>query len=341
MKPRSSEIRPFAAVLLLTLAMSAFAAGNAEKKKDVRLKIAYIRPTKELYYSCGFEGAQMMAGRLRVDLVDFLSDMKGDQETSRVQDAIAQNVDGIILAPVSAASLTRDVSAAFEAKIPLLALYGYSDELKNKMAGSVQADIKQSSTMAGTWIAQNIPEGQVACIMGLPGRGDAEIYRDAFQAEVEKNPKLKVVASVPGDWNRQKAFTQMQSLIASFPTLKAVFAQNEDMALGAARALKEAGKADQVTIISQNGAPYGLDAIASGGIKATISWSPSQEAQIALRLLVDLVRSGRAPPKLTISPMKVITKDTLSMATPWEATSASTDATQSLDLSKLQHDFAK
>jgi len=141
------------------------------------------------------------------------------------------------------------------------------------MVGSVQADAKLSGGTIGKWVAQNIPEGQVACIMGLPGRGDAETYRDAFQAEMEKNPKLKLVASVPGDWNRQKAFNQMQNLITSFPNLKAVFVQNEDMALGAIQALKEAGKEGQVAIVSQNGAPYGLESIAAGGIKATVGCS--------------------------------------------------------------------
>ena len=64
-------------------------------------------------------------------------------------------------------------------------------------------------------------------------------------------------------------------------------------------------------------------------------------AQIALRLLAALVRDGRAPPKLTLSPITVISKDTIGTAVPWEATAASTDATLNMDLSKLQHDFAK
>ena len=95
---------------------------------------------------------------------------------------------------------------------------------------------------------------------------------------MKKNPKLVYVGDLPGDWNRQKAFSQMQNLITSYPDLKACFVQNEDMALGAIQALKEAGKDQQVAIVSQNGAPYGLESISAGGIKATVGWSPSQEA---------------------------------------------------------------
>jgi ribose transport system substrate-binding protein len=175
--------------------------------------------------------------------------------------------------------------------------------------------------------------------MGLPGRGDAECYRDAFIREATKNSRIKVVASVPGDWNRQKAFNQMQTLITGYPDLKAVFVQNEDMALGAIKALEEAGKADQVQIVSQNGAPYGFESIAAGGIKARVGWSPSQEAALAFRLLVEYLQ-GKEVPKLTITPMKVITRQNIDEAVPWEPTETSTRATLNLDVDSLYHDFA-
>jgi ribose transport system substrate-binding protein len=341
MKVKRSLVVLFAAVLMLALALPAFAAGAGEKKPGAKLKIAYIRPTNEPYYKYGFDGAQMMADKMGVEVLGYTSDMKPERELASVEDAITQKVDGIVLMSVSATSITSSVNTAFNAKIPIFMLFGYSADLKDKMVGSVQADARLSGGTIGKWVAKNIPEGQVACIMGLPGRGDAEIYRDAFQAEMEKNPKLKLVASVPGDWNRQKAFNQMQTLITSFPDLKACFVQNEDMALGAIQALKEAGKEGQVAIVSQNGSPQGLESITAGGIKATVGWSPSQEAQLALRMLVESIRDRKTAPKLTISPMTVITKDNVSAATPWEPTAMSTDATLKLGLSTLQHDFAK
>jgi ribose transport system substrate-binding protein len=341
MNARRSVIVLVASVLMLALALPLFAAGNAESKSGQKLRIAYIRPTNEPYYKYGFDGAQMMADKMGVQLLGYISNMKPEQELAAVEDAITQKVDGIVLESVSATSIQAGVNAANNAKIPIFMLFGYSDELKDKMVGSVQADANLSGGTIGKWVAQNIAEGKVACIMGLPGRGDAETYRDAFQREMSKNPKLTLVSSVPGDWDRQKAFNQMQNLITSYPDLKAVFVQNEDMALGAIKALEEAGKADQVAIVAQNGAPYGLESIAAGGIRATVGWSPSQEAQLAVRMLVEFVRDKKVAPKLTISPMTVITKANVSAATPWAPTAASTDATLALDISTLQHDFAK
>ena len=313
-----------------------FAAGEREAEK---LKIAYIRPTNEPYYKFGFDGAKMMADMMGVEILGYISDMKPEREIASVEDAITQQVDGIVLMSVSASSLAAGINKAHDAGIPIQMIFGYNPDLLDKMVGSVQADCNLSGSIMGKWVAENIPGGEVAVIMGLPGRGDAECYRDAFIREAEKNSKIKIVASVPGDWNRQKAFNQMQTLITGYPNLKAVFVQNEDMSLGAIKALEEAGKAGQVQIVSQNGAPYGLESIGAGGIKATVGWSPSQEAALAFRLLVEHLQ-GKEVPKLTITPMKVITRDNIGEAVPWEPTEASTRATLELDIGSLRHEFA-
>jgi ABC-type sugar transport system substrate-binding protein len=332
-------------VLILTALVIAVAvalpAAAAEKKAKTgkKLKIAYIRPTNEPYYKFGFDGGKMMGDALGVQILGYISDMKPEREIASVEDAITQKVDGIVLMSVSASSLAAGINKAYDAKVPIFMIFGYNPDLMDKMVGTVQADCNLSGSIMGKWVAENIPEGQIAVIMGLPGRGDAECYRDAFRKEAEANPNLEFVTAVPGDWNRQKAFNQMQTLITGYPDLQAVFVQNEDMALGAIKALEEADKKDQVAIVSQNGAPYGLESIAAGGIEATVGWSPSQEAALAVRMLVEHLRGGKVP-KLTITPMKVITRDNVGEAVPWEPTAASTKATLELDLASLRHEFA-
>ena len=338
MKAQKAVLILIALVLLVGLVVPAFAGGNQENKK---LRIAYIRPTNEPYYKYGFDGAKMMADAMGIELFGYISEMKPEKELNAVEDAITQKMDGIVLDSISQTSIESSVNTAFNAKVPIMMLFGYSDALKDKMVGSVQADPKISGSTIGKWVADNIPEGQVACIMGQPGRGDAEGYRDNFVAAMKANSKLEYVGDLPGDWNRQKAFSQMQNLITSYPDLKACFVQNEDMALGAIQALKEAGKDGQVAIVSQNGAPYGLESISAGGIKATVGWSPSQEGQLALRVLVDYIRGNKNQPKLTITPMTVITKANVDAATPWEPTPASTQATLKMDLSKIGHTLSQ
>ena len=208
-------------LLVISVGLSVFAADDGGGE---RLKIAYIRPTNEPYYKFGYDGAEMMAEAMGVDIMGYISDMKPEREIASVEDAITQQVDGIVLMSVSASSLAAGINKAYDAGIPIQMIFGYNPDLLDKMVGSVQADCNLSGSIMGQWVAENIPGGEVAVIMGLPGRGDAECYRDAFIREAEKNRRIEVVTSVPGDWNRQKAFNQMQTLITGYPDLKAVFA---------------------------------------------------------------------------------------------------------------------
>ena len=177
---------------------SRYRRSNGGPEGRRRLSIAYIRPTNEPYYKYGFDGAQMMADKMGVDLLGYISDMKAERELASIEDAITQKVDGIVLMSVSATSLASSLNKAQEAGIPVYMLFGYNKDLMDKMVGTVQADCNLSGATIGEWVAKNIPEGEVAVIMGQPGRGDAECYRDSFKAQMEKNPKLKLVAAVPG-----------------------------------------------------------------------------------------------------------------------------------------------
>jgi len=330
--------RKLLVLVTIVVVLGILVSGCTSPQASTKLKIAYIRPTNEPYYKYGFDGAEMMGTAMDAEVLGFISDGKVERELASVEDAITQKVDGIVLMSVSATAMTASINKAFEAKVPIFMIFGYNEDLMDKMVGSQQADCNISGSIMGNWVADNIASGEVAVIMGLPGRGDAECYRDAFEREMSKNANLTLVASVPGDWNRQKAFDQMQNLITSNPDLKAVFVQNEDMALGAIQALKESGAGDQVQIVSQNGAPYGLESIEEGGIKATVGWSPSQEAALAMRMLIESIR-GTTVPKLTITPMKVITMDNVGDATPWEPTDASIQDTLGLKLDELIHEF--
>ena len=306
----------------------------------------------------------MAAEALGVDLSVMNSDLSAEQEIANVEDAITKGVDGIVLFSVGRASEEAALTKANEAGIPVAVLYGYAPELEDMGAVFVQADINQTGAMAGEWLAANVPSGKVAIIQGALGRGDAEAYTASFKAALAANPDLEIVGEPAGDWARdvldERAvpagrvlgrplptlwakpeleivgerdgflardswISALQDLLTAHPDLAGVFVQNEDMALGAIQAMKAAGA--DVTIVSQNGSPEGLEAVASGDIAATVGWSPAQEAQMGLVRLVDTIRNGTvADPKLCSTPVTLVTAENLDAASPWIPTEASTAA---------------
>jgi ribose transport system substrate-binding protein len=236
---------------------------------------------------------------------------------ANVQDAISKHVDGIEMYAVSLSAESADVAAANAAHIPIFLLYGYSKDMLPKVAGFEQVNLLDYGKQVGDWMAQHLGDGKVAIITGLLGRGDAEAYAQGFKNGLSANSKLSVVAQLPGDWNRQKAQNATQDLITAHPDLKGLYVENEDMAIGAILALQRAGKLSQVTVVSSNGAPYGLDAISKGEIQASSTCSPALEAVMGMRILQGVIAHKTEPGHLYYSLTKFVTKANVSDANPW------------------------
>lgn len=288
------------------------------------LTIAFMRPAPDPYYQDGLKGAQGAAPALGATIQSYYSNASQPTELANVQDAISKKVDGILMYSLSLSAEKSEVAAANKAHIPIFLLYGYDKSLINKVAGFEQVNLVQYGKGVGTWLAAHMSSGKVAVITGRLGRGDAEAYQQGFEQGLAGNSKLKVVASVTGDWLRQPAYNAAQDLITAHPDLKAMYVENEDMAIGAINALQRAGKLKGVTIVSSNGAPYGLAAIRAGQLAASNTCSPALEGVMGMRFLTGVIRGTVKPGHLYYSLTKFVTKANVGDANPWVPTAADT-----------------
>lgn len=304
---------------------SSSSASNSSSPAAKKLTIGYIMTGPLDYYTRGAEGATAAESSLNVKVKVFNSDSKPEKEIANVEDAISQNVDGLIIFSVGKSSLQADLAKANAAHIPAVVLYGYDKSIESQAVTFIQAVTSVTSNEAGTWTAENVKSGNAAIIQGLLGRGDVESYTDGYKAGLAKNPNVKLVATVSAEWDRAKAQSSMADILTAHPNLSTVFVMNEDMALGAIAAIKAAGKQSQVVVVSQNGSPPGLQALAAGDLAATVSWSPAEESQMALVRLVHFIRTGQRPtPTVCNTPTQVITKNNGNSAVPWVPTVEST-----------------
>jgi len=308
-------------ILLLAGSVAGSAASSgadaASAANGKTLTIAFMRPGPDPYYQDGQNGAVMAAPNLGAKVVTYFSNNSQSQELANVEDAISKQVDGILMYAVSLSAESADVAKANAAHVPIFLLYGYDKNLLPKVAGFEQVDLIHYGKEVGTWLTKHLDEGKVAIITGLLGRGDAEAYAQGFKEGLADNKQLTVVAQVPGDWNRQKAQHAAQDLITAHPDLKALYVENEDMAIGAILALKRAGKLAQVMVVSCNGAPYGLEAIGNGEIQASNTCSPALEAVMGLRILTGVIGHTTEAGHLYYSLTVFVTKDNIKDANPW------------------------
>ncbi|WP_438317528.1 sugar ABC transporter substrate-binding protein [Candidatus Caldatribacterium sp. SIUC1] len=284
-----------------------------------QLEIAFIRATGEPYYQYGSQAAEIAAKKLGVKMIIYTSNLDPAQELANVQDAISRGVDGILIYAVSLSSERAAVDAASKAGVPIFFQYGYHPDLLPKSAGFMQIDLKGFARPLGEWMAENIPSGKIAIIEGTLGRGDAEAYTEGFLEGLAKNPNLQVVAKVSAEWNRQKAYEAATNIITAHPDIVGMFVQNEDMAVGVVNALERLGKLEQVKIVSQNGAPYGLDLIREGKLQLTNANPPSIASVMALRILLGVIKGEIEPGHFYWAPTQLISKENLNVAYRWDA----------------------
>jgi ribose transport system substrate-binding protein len=264
-------------------------------------KIAYIQAGDIEYYELSAKGFSEAVESLGGSSEVFDSSFETTKELANVQDAIAKQVDGIVLFPLSEASAKSEIKLADNANIPISVLYSYSPELKEEAAGFVEVEFQEYAKALGEKFDKILPSGEVAIISGTPGRAEVTKFREGFIEGF--GDESRVVDEVNGNYERQKAFNAAQDLLQKYPDLKGLVVGNEDMAIGAASAL--GSKLGQVDIATQNGSPEGNKFLEEGKFKVTVGASPSQEAALAVRLLTDTIEGSPAEENHCLTPWAI------------------------------------
>jgi ribose transport system substrate-binding protein len=221
------------------------------------------------------------------------------KQVSDVEDLIARRVKVILLAPREYQGLVPALQAAKQAKIPVILV-------DREAAGTPGQDyvtvlgsnFVEQGKRAADWLAKSTSgTATVVELSGTPGSSVATDRAKGFREELAKYPGMKVVASQTGDFSRAKGQQVMQNLAQSLGKgFTAVYAHNDEMALGAIEALKAAGRRPgrDVLVVSVDGERAALEAIQRGELGATVESNP-RFGPIAFET-VEKVRRGEAVP---------------------------------------------
>jgi ABC-type sugar transport system substrate-binding protein len=319
-----------AAVTLTALVGTAQAPAQSRASKGT---IAFLLSGPDLYYQYGLKGAEAAAKKLGYSVKVYPNpNISPSVELANVQNAIAQGAVAIDGYSVGLSTETASINKASAAGVPIFLMYGYSHNYINQkgVIGFEQVNLQPYGQKIGAWLKPRI-SGQVAVITGQLGRGDAEGYRTGFLKGLgctgdtsAGNPpltcgggKIQYVATETGHWLRPDAYKAMQDIIGKYPNLHAVYVENEDMAVGAHTALVAAHKDKQVTIVSANGAPYGIAGIKAGWLKASDTCSPSLEGLNSVRLIDAYLNKKISGGKLYYSYTVFVTKKNVNKAVGW------------------------
>ncbi|HSN55884.1 MAG TPA: substrate-binding domain-containing protein [Candidatus Sulfomarinibacteraceae bacterium] len=293
----------------------AIRAGSGPSAQQPTLTVAFVpKALNSPFWGQMQEAGEAEAEALGINLVSLAADRETDVERQYqiIENLIQQRVGAILLAPSGSKELVPAISKANDAGIPVLLLDTRIDEAAAASVGAevltyIGSDNFEGGAVAGRYLAAKLGGvGEIAVIEGISGHETADQRRLGFLSGIEGSPGLKVVASQTADWERARAYTVAENLLQAHPGLDAVFAANDEMALGALEAIDAAGRISEVAVIGFDAIPDALANIRSGRMLGSVAQFPSEMGRLGVRYAVELLRSGKAPPVEVLTRVELI-----------------------------------
>lgn len=222
-------------------------------------------------------------------------DAQGDvvRQLNQVQSFLAQNVDAVIVLPVDTAATVNITRAATTAKVPLVYVNRRPDDPKLP-AGvvAVASDDLQAGQLQGQFIAKQLNgKGNIALIMGELTQNATRGRSDGLKEALKAYPGIKVIAQQNADWDRSKGMDLTSNWLTGGTHFDAIVANNDEMAIGAAMALQQAGMGKgQVPVVGVDGLPDGQAAIKRGLLAASVFQDPRGQAVQAVQSALRMIR---------------------------------------------------
>ncbi|GAA3838527.1 ABC transporter permease/substrate-binding protein [Streptomyces chiangmaiensis] len=250
-------------------------------------------------------GAQAEAKKLGVDLTVTDAQNDASQQANQLQNFTSAGLGSIIVNPVDSDASGPAVRAANKADIPVVGVDRAVN--KAKTAALVASDNIEGGKLAAQALAEKLGgKGKIIILQGQAGTSASRERGAGFAEGLKAYPGIQVLAKQPADFDRTKGLDVMSNLLQAHPDVQGVFAENDEMALGAIKALgSKAGTSVQV--VGFDGEPDGLNAVKAGTLYASVAQQPTQLGRIAVDNALRAAEGKKVAETVKV-PVKVVTK---------------------------------
>lgn len=249
------------------------------------------------------DGAEEKAKALDYNLIVLDSQNDPSKELSNIEDLSVRGVKAILINPTDSDAVSNAIRMANRANIPVITLD--RGATRGDVASHIASDNVAGGEMAGQYIIDQVgKDAKVIQLEGIAGTSAARERGEGFMKAVDGS-SLDLLASQPADFDRTKGLNVMENLLAANSDVQAVFAQNDEMALGALRAVQSSGK--EILIVGFDGTEDGITAVERGVLGATIAQQPALIGELGVET-ADKLLKGETVEKNIPVPLKVITQ---------------------------------
>ena len=257
------------------------------------------------------EAGDAAAADLGVDMITLDAQDNIEKQVRDIEDLIARGVDVLIINPCDSDAIVPSVLEANRAGIPVITV------TRPSMSGEVvqHLDVKNAfgGMLVGVAVASSLDGvGKVVVLEGIPGAPSANERQAGFLQIIDQFDGIEVLSSITAHYAREEAATVMEDLLQAFPEIDAVYAHNDEMALGAVRAIEAAGRTG-IKVFGFDAVPDAIDAIEAGTMVATIKQQPDLQMRTAVETAVEVIQGTALSeiPSTIYIPMVLITAEDL------------------------------
>ncbi|MEA4895959.1 MAG: sugar ABC transporter substrate-binding protein [Oscillospiraceae bacterium] len=245
-------------------------------------------------------------------------------QADNMQNFITQGVSAIVINPIDSNGIIPSIQMANTKGIPVFIID------TNAAGGTIINRNATDNLKAGQTAAQAVAEmlnekygeyrGTVVNLCGKISQASGYDRDKGFMDEIAKYSDIKVVFRQDCEFDQEKSMNAMMNALQANDSIDAVFAANDNTALGAVKAIEQSNRfypsddAKHIYIVGIDGNPEGIQAIRDGRIDATISQNPITMANNTIQMVYDYIKNGTVPEENTESPQILITKDNIDSA---------------------------
>lgn len=254
--------------------------------------------------------AKAMPDGVALQFVDARADV--NKQLDQVKELISKKVDALIVNPVDTAATASITGAAVAAGIPLVYVNRRPDQVKlPEGVATVTSDDTEAGRMQAQYIAEKMGgKGSVVILLGDLANNSTQNRTKGVKEVLAKYPDIKIDQEQTGAWQRQKGMDLTNDWLTQGRKFNAVLANNDEMAIGASLALKQAGVAKgTVFVAGVDGTPDGLNAVTKGDLAVSVFQDAKGQADGAIDAAVKMAKKEKVEPQAIIIPYRLITPE--------------------------------
>jgi len=293
------ELRSFLIVVVLTSLMLVPVFGGSQARAEEKFVVGFVpRAFVSVYFVTMADAVQEAADanpNIDAQIVAPIDQKDIEGQIKIVEDLTQKNVDLLAISVNDPKALVPTMKEAQAAGIPVIILDALTPYPGIEVLSLIGSNNEDGGEIVGNTVVELLNgKGKMAILEGVPGQFANEMRLKGFRKVVNEKdtPDIKIVASQPANWQRELAMSTMENILQGNRDIDLVWGVNDGMALGALKAIKDAGLQDQIKVLGYNGDEEAVESVSKGGMYSTILQQPAEIGRTVVKI-AEMIRTGK------------------------------------------------